>query len=153
MLRYGNTMYLCKNILSNTVIHKLLRLIVFSTFLLSANSLHADLDVDRVDKKIIEVKLGDYRYMPATIQLVIDQPVVLRLVNTDSFTPHNFSLQDSSDGLDVDVDVPAGKTVDVQLMGLWPGTHTFYCKNKLMFMDSHREKGMEGILTVVPGQL
>ena len=139
-------MYLYKYNPLNTVVGELLKLVFLLTSLLFASMLHAE----PVHNKIIEVKLGGYRYMPKDIELVIDQPVILRLINTDSYTPHNFTLQDSSDGLDVDVDVPAGETVDVQLMGLWPGSHTFYCKNKLLFMDSHREKGMEGILTVVP---
>lgn len=30
-----------------------------------------------------------------------------------------------------------------------PGKYPFYCDKKLLFMDSHREKGMEGILEVV----
>lgn len=129
-----------------TAIHRTLRFSVLLTWLLSAGALHAD----EASKRVIEIKLGDYRYMPGNIQLVVDQPVVLHLINTDSFTPHNFTLEDSSDGLDINIDVPAGESVDVQLMPLWPGNHVFYCKNKLLFMDSHREKGMEGTLTVVP---
>jgi len=100
--------------------------------------------------KVIKVTLGDYRYMPKDIQLIIDQPVTLHLVNVDAFTPHNFTLEDDSDGLDVNIDIPAGESVDVQLMALVAGRHIFYCRNKLLFMDSHREKGMEGTLTVVP---
>jgi plastocyanin len=116
------------------------------TGLLSANWLHAEPHYT----KVVEVTLGDYRYMPSNIQLIVDQPVVLHLANVDSFTPHNFTLKDASDGLDVDVDIPAGESVDVYLMPLVAGSHTFYCKNKLWLMDSHREKGMEGTLTVIP---
>ncbi len=112
----------------------------------SINWLHAEAGYI----KVIEVTLGDYRYMPANIQLMVDQPVVLRLVNVDSFTPHNFTLKDASDGLDVNVDIPAGDSVDVSLMPLVAGSHTFYCKNKFLFTDSHRERGMQGTLTVIP---
>lgn len=126
--------------------HKILRFTVVLTCLLPAGLLHADVTTTRT----IEVKLGDYRYMPGNIQLIAEQPVILHLTNTDSFTPHNFTLEDSSYGLDVNVDIPAGESVDVQLMPLWAGKHTFYCRNKLWLMDSHREKGMEGTITVVP---
>ncbi len=119
---------------------------LFLTGLLSANWLHAEPHYT----KVVEVTLGDYRYMPNNIQLIVDQPVVLHLVNVDSFTPHNFTLKDASDGLDVDIDIPAGEYIDVYLMPLVAGSHTFYCKNKLWLMDSHREKGMEGTLTVIP---
>ena len=108
------------------------------------------LQAEPVYAKVIEVTLGDYRYMPRNIQLVVDQPVVLHLVNVDAFTPHNFTLKDDSDGLDVDVDIPAGKAVNVNLMPLFAGSHTFYCSKQLLWMESHREKGMEGTLTVVP---
>lgn len=126
--------------------HKILQFTVLLACLLPAWLLHADVTTPRT----IEVKLGDYRYMPGNIQLVAEQPVILHLINTDSFTPHNFTLEDPSDGLDVNVDVPAGESVDVQLMPLWAGKHTFYCRNKLWLMDSHREKGMEGTLIVMP---
>lgn len=139
-------MYLYKHNPLNAVMVKTLRFTLLLTCLLSASILYAD----STSRKIIEVKLGDYRYMPENIQLVVGQPVILHLVNTDSFTPHNFTLEDASDGLDVNVDIPAGESVDVQLMPLWQGSHTFYCTNKLWLMDSHREKGMEGTLTVIP---
>lgn len=99
--------------------------------------------------RIIRIVLGDYHFMPAELQLVAGQPVILQLVNTDTFTPHNFTLEDPDQGLDTDVDILAGETVEVHLMPLWPGRHTFYCSNQLLFMDSHREKGMEGSLIVV----
>ncbi|GMR00719.1 MAG: hypothetical protein BMS9Abin19_0054 [Gammaproteobacteria bacterium] len=129
-----------------TALYTILKYSLLLTGLLSTNWLHAE----PVYTKVIEVTLGDYRYTPGNIKLTIDQPVVLRLVNVDSFTPHNFTLEDASDGLDVNVDIPAGKSVDVYLMPLVASSHTFYCKNKLWLMDSHREKGMEGTLTVVP---
>lgn len=102
--------------------------------------------------RYLRVTLGDYRYMPHEIKLKTGQPVVLQLVNTDSITPHNFTLQDSSYGLDIDVDVAAGKMVEVQLNPLWPGSFTFYCNKKLPFIKSHRDKGMEGKLIVEPGE-
>ena len=129
-----------------TVLHKILPYAVLLSGLLPASWLHAEAAYTNV----IEVTVGDYRYMPGNIQLIINQPVVLHLVNVDSYTPHNFTLQDASDGLDVDIDIPAGGSVDVHLMPLVTGSHTFYCKNKFLFMDSHREKGMQGTLTVIP---
>lgn len=122
-----------------------LQFFLLLAFLFPAGWLHAD----AVYKQVIEVTLGDYRYMPGNIQLAINQPVILRLVNVDSFTPHNFTLEDASDGLDVNVDIPAGGSVDVHLMPLVTGSHTFYCSNKFLFLNSHREKGMEGTLTVI----
>ncbi len=132
--------------LIKTVLPKTLQYSILLCCFLSTSWLHAETTFT----KVIEITLGDYRYMPENIQLIIDQPVVLRLINIDSFTPHNFTLPDASDGLDVDIDILAGESVDIHLMPLVPGSHTFYCKNKFLFMDSHREKGMHGTLTVIP---
>ena len=107
-----------------------LLLLTLAIFIFS--SLTNRLYAEAVYTKVIEVTLGDYRYMPSSIQLMVNQPVVLRLINVDSFTPHNFTLHDASDGLDVDVDIPAGESVNVNLMPIVAGSHTFYCKNKFL---------------------
>lgn len=138
--------YLYNHSFIKLTVNRLLQLSLFLVCLLSGSGLYAG----QGDTRVIEVKLGDYRFMPGEIQLVTGQPVILRLVNTDTITPHNFTLEDPSDGLDTNVDVPAGESVYVQLMPLVAGRHTFYCRNKLLFMESHREKGMEGTLIVVP---
>jgi len=98
----------------------------------------------------IPVTLGDYRIMPDSITVQAGETVQLELTNTDSLTPHNFTLQDATAGLDVDVDVSAGKTEIVDITPLQPGTYQYFCNKKLLFMKSHRERGMEGTLTVTP---
>ena len=93
----------------------------------------------RQDLTIIEIRMGDYRFTPADVQITANQPAVLRLINTDGMTPHNFRL--SAGG--IDVDVLAGDSVDVELGPIPEGEYRFYCDKKLPFMKSHREKGME----------
>jgi len=132
--------------ITKTAAHITLQFFLLLAFLLVTTWSHAE----PAYTKVIEVTLGDYRYMPKDIQLLVNQPVILHLVNVDSFTPHNFTLEDASDGLDVNIDIPAGESVDVNLMPLVTGSHTFYCRNKFLWMDSHREKGMQGTLTVAP---
>lgn len=99
---------------------------------------------------VVEVRLGDYRFMPEEIRLTSGQPAVLRLVNTDKFTPHNFSMDAVAGTEGIDVDIPRGKTVDIHLPALAPGEYTFYCASKLLFMKSHRDKGMAGRLVISP---
>ena len=94
------------------------------------------------------IHLGDYRFEPAEVRLDAGQPAVLRLVNSDRMVPHNFTLE-AGNGIDpIDVDVAAGETVDVELKPLSAGRYTFYCDKKMVFMKSHRAKGMEGSLIV-----
>jgi plastocyanin len=98
----------------------------------------------------IPVQLGDYRFTPDTITVQSGETIRLELTNTDKVTPHNFTLKAEAAGLDVDVDVNAGKTEMVDITPLTPGSYEFYCNKKLLFMKSHRDHGMEGTLIVAP---
>ena len=100
------------------------------------------------DLTIIEIRMGDYRFTPADVQIAANQPAVLRLINTDGMTPHNFSLNAAGLAASIDVNVTAGDSVEVKLDPMPVGEYTFYCDKKLPFMKSHREKGMEGRLIV-----
>ena len=97
---------------------------------------------------LVEIKLGDYRFMPEEIQIVAGQTARLRLVNTDSVVPHNFTLKAADNTALIDVDVVAGETIEVELGPLSTGRYTFYCDKKMLFMKSHRDKGMQGSLNV-----
>lgn len=96
----------------------------------------------------VALTLGDYRFDPDSIEVRSGQPVTLTLINKDGITPHNFSLQDTNAGLDIDTSVSAGSTSVIEFTPVQPGTYTFYCNKKLPFMKSHRARGMEGTLLV-----
>jgi plastocyanin len=96
----------------------------------------------------VSLMLGDYRFDPDSIEVQSGQPVVLTLINKDGITPHNFILQDTAAGLDIDTGVSAGSTSTVEFTPENSGTYTFYCSKKLPFMKSHRARGMEGTLIV-----
>jgi len=52
-------------------------------------------------------------------------------------------------GITVDEDLPT----EVRKITITPsaaGAYPIYCKNRLLFFKGHRERGMEGILEVVP---
>ena len=98
----------------------------------------------------IAVKLEDYHFIPDSITVLTGETVQLELTNTDSMTPHNFTLKAEAAGLDVDVDVSAGKTEFIDITPLAPGRYKFYCNKKLLFFKSHSERGMEGTLVVMP---
>lgn len=105
---------------------------------------HAEAD----ESQKFTLELGDYRFKPATVNVVAGRPVELMLVNKDVITPHNLTFEDSGAGLDVAVDVQPGKTATIEFTATAPGRYTFYCDKKLLFGRSHRERGMEGELVV-----
>jgi plastocyanin len=98
--------------------------------------------------RTITVEMGDYRFSPDEISVRAGETVRLELHNTDTLTPHNFTLKEKNAGLDIDVDVGAGKTRTVEFTPQWPGSYTFFCNKKLPFMKSHRDRGMHGTLIV-----
>jgi plastocyanin len=97
----------------------------------------------------ISLSLGDYHFTPDTLEVQAGRPVVLTLTNTDALTPHNFTLQDAAAGLDIDTNVGAGSKAIIEFTPVKPGSYTFFCNKKLLFMKSHRERGMEGTLRVL----
>lgn len=129
-----------------TIKKKTLHIFILTGCLVISNWIYASDDTTPV----IELELGDYRFSPSEIQLSTNQSAILRLVNTDSVTPHNFIMETGGDSPIVEVDLLGGESVEVKLPPLPAGRYTFYCSNKLLFMKSHREKGMEGILIVNP---
>ncbi|MGC3973483.1 MAG: cupredoxin domain-containing protein [Nitrospira sp.] len=104
--------------------------------------------VDQVDgMQRATVILDSYSYTPQHLIVQAGKPVELLLTSITTITPHNFILRDEA-GLSIERDVSAGKTVTVQFTPTKPGRYAFYCDKKLLFLPSHREKGMEGTLEV-----
>lgn len=96
----------------------------------------------------IHIELGDYRFKPKHFEVNVNQPVEIILHNNDSVTPHDFVLQHPEAGLDVTVEVKAGKTETVSFTPTQTGTFSFHCSKKLLFFKSHEAKGMHGEMVV-----
>jgi len=108
-------------------------------------ALAADAEAQRVT-----VHLGDYHFHPDAIEVVTGRLVELTLINDDKITPHNFTLKEPNAGIDLDAAVSAGESTTLHFTPQTAGNYIFYCNKKLPFMKSHRERGMEGKLTVKP---
>jgi plastocyanin len=98
----------------------------------------------------LSLRLGEYHFGPDTLQVHAGRPVRLTLSNTDTLTPHNFTLKDTDAGLNIDADVSAGRKTVVKFTPVKAGRYVFFRNKKLPFMKSHRERGMEGTLEVLP---
>jgi plastocyanin len=106
-------------------------------------------DINAADTaQAVTLTLGDYRFTPASIEVEAGTAIHLTLTNTDGITPHNFILQDTTGGLDIEASVAAGQSVTLEFTPSVPGSYVFYCSKKLPFMKSHRARGMEGTLNV-----
>lgn len=124
----------------------MLCILLLLTSLSAGNLLYAD----QHSMNMIKVEMGGYRFMPHEIRLTANKPAVLRLVNTDKTISHNFTLKIAGNNIDIDIDVSGGESADVHLPALPAGSYSFYCGSKMVFSESHRDKGMQGILVVSP---
>ena len=94
--------------------------------------------------------VDSYSYSPNHVVVEVGKPVELTLVSVVTIVPHNFLISAPAAGLLVEQDVGPGKTVTVRLTPSQPGIFPFFCDKRLWPLPSHRDKGMEGVLEVMP---
>lgn len=107
----------------------------------------AKVDKDGVQR--VRIVGGDYFFKPNHIVVKVNVPVELIASKEGGITPHNIVIEAPQAGVAVqeDLDTEAKKITFTATMA---GKYPIYCSNKLLFFASHRERGMEGILEVVP---
>lgn len=96
----------------------------------------------------VRIEGGSYFFKPNHVIVKVNVPVELTVSVEKSLIPHTFVIQSPEAGISVDEKLSS----DAKNIRFTPGTvgkFHFYCKNKLLFFKSHREKGMEGVLEVV----
>jgi len=111
-----------------------------------ADAVRAAVDADGVQR--IRVVAGSYFFNPRHIVVKAGARVELTLVKEEGLAPHNFVLRAPETGVAVDKDLSTEPT-KVTFTPSTRGRYAFHCSNKLPFVASHRERGMEGILEVV----
>ncbi|MBI5612747.1 MAG: cupredoxin domain-containing protein [Gammaproteobacteria bacterium] len=101
------------------------------------------------EPQVIEVKLDSYYIKPEKITVKRDQPVTLNLTNEASLLPHNLVIKAPEAGIDIAVDVSAGKAASVSFTPTKTGSYEMFCSKEPPFVKSHKERGMHGVLEVV----
>lgn len=106
----------------------------------------ASVDSDGVQR--VQMVGGDYFFKPNHIIVKANVPVELTVQLEPGVVPHSLVLEAPEVGLSVNEDLgrEARKfTFTAKTAGKYP----FYCRNRLLFFKSHRDRGMEGTLEVV----
>jgi plastocyanin len=100
-------------------------------------------------KQRVDILGGSYFFKPDHVIVKANVPVVLSVKREWGIVPHTFVLKIPQSGIMIDESLSVdAKTVE--FTPTVPGKYTFYCKNKLLFFKSHEDKGMKGILEVIP---
>jgi len=107
----------------------------------------AKVDPDGVQR--ITVLAGSYFFKPNHIIVKADTPVEMVASREAGLAPHDLVIQAPDGGTLVQQDL-ATEPRKIAFTPRKPGKYLMYCSKKPPLMASHRERGMEGILEVVP---
>jgi plastocyanin domain-containing protein len=91
---------------------------------------------------------GNYFFRPNRVIVKVNVPVELGVTLERGIVPHSLVIDAPEAGIQVDQKL-SSEPKKIRFTPTATGTFTFYCKNKLLFLKSHRAKGMEGTLEVV----
>jgi len=117
-----------------------------SLFAGDASAVHVPFDSDGVQRAALEA--DSYRFSPTHLVVRAGQPVELVFTSLTWLVPHNVVIDDPRSGLTIRAEIPAGARMTVRFTPAVTGAFAIYCDKKLLFFESHREKGMEGVLEV-----
>ena len=101
---------------------------------------------DEVQK--IEMMGGEYYFESNHIIVKVNVPVELRVRKTAGFTPHNIMMRSPEAGMNFRVNLRRSPRI-IRFTPTKTGKYPFWCDKKLLFFQSHRDKGMKGIIEVV----
>lgn len=97
--------------------------------------------------QVVELVGGGYFFKPERVTVKVNIPVEFRVKKEAGMVPHNFVIEALEAGVQVSEDI--GRTPKiVRTTFTKTGTYPFYCSKKLLFFESHREKGMKGTVEV-----
>ena len=96
----------------------------------------------------VRIEGGSYFFKPNRVIVHVNVPVELTVSVSSSLIPHTLVIQSPEAGISVDQSLSSDAR-NIRFTPTAVGKYPFYCRNKLLFFESHREKGMEGMLEVV----
>ncbi|TAM46729.1 MAG: quinol oxidase [Gammaproteobacteria bacterium] len=112
----------------------------------SGERVEASVDNDGIQR--LSVLAGGYFFRPDHIVVKADRPVELAVSKEPGLVPHAIALRIPAEKIDLDEDLGTEPRT-IRFTIRQPGRYDFSCSKKLLFFESHREKGMEGVLEVV----
>ena len=96
----------------------------------------------------VRIEGGSYFFKPNRVIVKVNVPVELMVSVERGLVPHTFVIHSPEAGMVVDQSL-SSEAKAIRFTPTAIGKYPFYCRNRLLFFKSHREKGMEGVLEVV----
>ena len=96
----------------------------------------------------VELVGGGYYFDPDHIIVKVNVPVELTVRKESGIVPHNIVVKAPEAGMEFEESLSSDPKI-IKFTPTKPGSYPMYCSKKPLFFESHREKGMEGVLEVV----
>jgi len=97
----------------------------------------------------VEMVGGSYHFDPNHLVVKVDVPVEITIHKEKGFVPHDIAMDAPEAGMEFKVDLKTTPTV-IRFTPTKTGTFPFACTKKLLFLKSHEDHGMKGLVEVVP---
>jgi plastocyanin len=97
----------------------------------------------------VEVVGTSYSFQPNHIIVKANVPVELAVSKEGGLTPHDIEMKSPEAGMEFSTGLSTTPKT-ITFTPTKPGSYPFYCSKKAPFSKSHRERGMEGVIEVVP---
>lgn len=97
----------------------------------------------------VEIVGSEYSFDPNVIIVKLNIPVELRARKEGGFVPHDLVVSAPEAGMDFSLDLKS----DWQVVTFTPtrvGTYQMECQKRLLWFKSHKDRGMKGVIEVVP---
>jgi plastocyanin domain-containing protein len=106
-------------------------------------------DIDRDGVQRVDIMGGSYFFKPNHIIVKVNIPMELKISKESGFTPHDIVAKSAEAGIEFQESLSSTPKI-IKFTPIKVGIYPFYCSKKAPFSKSHREKGMEGVIEVVP---
>jgi len=105
----------------------------------------ATIDADGIQR--VEMLSGSYFFDPNYIIVKVNVPVEIKVKKESGMIPHDIVLKAPEAGINFRLELKDTPQI-IKFTPTKTGVYTFDCDKKLLFFESHKDKGMTGKLEV-----
>jgi len=96
----------------------------------------------------VEITGGSYYFDPNVIVVKVNVPVELLVKKAGGSTPHSIALKAPEAGIDFSVSL-GKEPKSIKFTPTKVGKYEFWCTKRFLFLKTHKDHGMTGVLEVV----
>ena len=106
----------------------------------------AVVDADGVQR--VRMTGGEYYFDPNVVVVKVNVPVELHVKKTEGIVPHSIEIKAPEAGIDFAESLGDEEKI-ISFTPTKTGSYPFECTKQFLFFESHKDRGMHGMLEVV----